>query len=339
MMDLELKKITVDLSKTEILHEIELSVTDGQLITLFGASGCGKSTLLKTIAGIIEPRSGQMFFDGVLANGVPAHKRGTVVVFQDLRLFPHMTVGKNIGFPMKMKGMAKDAIREKVFCLLNRVQLEGFENRRIDELSGGQLQRVALARALAADPRILLLDEPFSSLDEKLRKNMAELIRTLQKELNLTTILVTHDKNEALAFSDRIAVMKDGTLLQYDTPQVIYEKPVNREVAESFGEGFYFEGIVQNGRFISEEIEFLLPTEESNYQVFIRPEGLTVSRNTENPTHTIWDIQYRGRYSYVMIRQLYGKGQISVPILEHEAYQVGDLVRLSVDEKKIIYLS
>lgn len=156
-------------------------------------------------------------------------------MFQDLRLFPHMTAGKNIAFPLSIKKVSKERQKETVKRLLKQVQLSGYENRRIREMSGGQMQRVALARALAADPRLLLLDEPFSGLDMRLRMEMGELVRKLHRENGLTTVLVTHDKQEALKFSDRVALMSKGEILQYDTPQEIFRHPVNREVAEYFG--------------------------------------------------------------------------------------------------------
>ena len=221
-MELSLKNISVALSGEEILDSISLTVDDGAFISLLGASGCGKSTLLKTIAGIITPSSGSVFLNGVCADRLPPHKRGTVIVFQDLRLFPHMTVAENIAFPMKMRGVTKEEYMRTTIGLLEKVQLEGFEGRRIREMSGGQLQRVALARALAANPNVLLLDEPFSSLDENLREDMRQLVLRLQKDYRITTILVTHDRQEALSMSDKIALMMDGRILQYDTPENIY---------------------------------------------------------------------------------------------------------------------
>ena len=231
-MSLRIEQLNVAFGKTEVLHEISLDIADGEFVSLLGASGCGKSTLLKSIAGLLEARTGKIQIDGREMNGVLPEKRGTVIVFQDLRLFPHMTAGKNIAFPMSIQGIPKERQKETVERLLGQVQLTGYENRKIREMSGGQMQRVALARALAANPRLLLLDEPFSGLDERLRAEMGELVRKLHLENGLTTVLVTHDKQEALKFSDRIALMSGGRMLQYDTPQRIFKYPVNREVAE-----------------------------------------------------------------------------------------------------------
>lgn len=234
-MSLKIENLSVAFGKTKVLHEICLDIADGEFISLLGASGCGKSTLLKSIAGLLETGSGTIQIDGKDMSGILPEKRGTVIVFQDLRLFPHMTAGKNIAFPMSIQGIPKERQKETVARLLDEVQLSGYENRKIREMSGGQMQRVALARALAADPRLLLLDEPFSGLDERLRAEMGELVRKLHRENGLTTVLVTHDKQEALKFSDRVALMGGGRILQYDTPRRIFNHPVNREVAEYFG--------------------------------------------------------------------------------------------------------
>lgn len=234
-MGLRIEKLSVTFGKTEILHEISLDIADGEFISLLGSSGCGKSTLLKSIAGLLDTSGGRIEIDGKAVDQAPPEKRGAVIVFQDLRLFPHMTAGKNIAFPMKIKKVPKEEQKETVDRLLRQVQLTGYENRKIKEMSGGQMQRVALARALAARPRLLLLDEPFSGLDEKLRAKMGGLVRKLHRENGLTTVLVTHDKQEALKFSDRIALMGGGSILQYDTPQRIFNNPVSREVADYFG--------------------------------------------------------------------------------------------------------
>lgn len=234
-MGVRIEKLCVSFGKMRVLHEMSMEIGDGEFVSLLGASGCGKSTLLKSIAGLLETESGRIEIDGKVMDNVAPEKRGTVIVFQDLRLFPHMTAGKNIAFPMSIKKVPKELQRKTVERLLTQVQLEGYGNRKIREMSGGQMQRVALARALAAKPGLLLLDEPFSGLDERLRMEMGELVRKLHRENGLTTVLVTHDKQEALKFSDRIALMSGGRILQYDTPQKIYRHPACREVAEYFG--------------------------------------------------------------------------------------------------------
>ena len=199
-MGLTVEKLNVKLQKEEILHEVSLDIKDGEFVSLLGASGCGKSTLLKSIAGLLEIESGEICIDGKSVNHVAPEGRGTVIVFQDLRLFPHMTVEKNIAFSMEIKKVPKAVQKETVKELLKDVQLSGYENRKMKEMSGGQLQRVALARALAANPKVLLLDEPFSGLDEKLRLEMGALVKKLHDEKKLTTILVTTGFIKTLLF-------------------------------------------------------------------------------------------------------------------------------------------
>ena len=216
MNRLFLTDINVELGKKHILKNVSLEVKTGQLISLLGSSGCGKSTLLKTVAGIIEPSSGDVLIDGKSVLGVTVHRRGAVIVFQDLRLFPHMTVAENVEFALKMSGMKKQQYREIAREQLEKVRLEGLEDRRISQISGGQMQRVALARAFAVRPSVMLLDEPFSSLDEELRLEMGNLLLELQRESELTTVLVTHDTQEARRLSDAIAYMKDGEIVRYE---------------------------------------------------------------------------------------------------------------------------
>lgn len=211
-MGLMIDKLNVKLQKDEILNQVSLEIYDGEFVSLLGPSGCGKTTLLKSIAGLLEVESGDIRLDGVSLNDVPPEKRGTVVVFQDLRLFPHLTVEKNIMFPMELRKVPKEVQKKTVKKLLEDVQLSGFEQRKIRQMSGGQQQRVALARALAANPKVLLLDEPFSGLDEELRVEMAALVKKLHDEWKITTILVTHDKREALQLSDRIVTMSNGEI-------------------------------------------------------------------------------------------------------------------------------
>lgn len=268
-MSLSIENLKVVLQKKEILHGVSLDTKEGEFISLLGASGCGKTTLLKSIAGLLEVEEGEIEIRGKSILAVPPEKRGTVIVFQDLRLFPHMTVEKNIMFPMELRKVPKEEQRKRVKRLLEAVQLDGFEKRKMREMSGGQIQRVALARALAADPMILLLDEPFSGLDEKLRGEMGRLVKKLHEEWKITTILVTHDIREALQMSDRIAWMDAGNILQYDTPQELIEHPANEKVKEYFGRMDYVEGIVKDGRFKSGLFEAEVDLPDGEYQAGI----------------------------------------------------------------------
>lgn len=272
-MSLVIKKLNVKLQKEDILHEVNMEIKEGEFISLLGASGCGKSTLLKSIAGLIEIESGEIFLEEKSIKDIPPEKRGTVIVFQDLRLFPHMTVEKNIAFSMELKKIPKKIQKERVSQLLKEVQLEGYEKRRIREMSGGQLQRVALARALAAEPRVLLLDEPFSGLDAKLRIEMARLVKKLHQTRYLTTILVTHDKQEALQLSDRIALMSEGRIIQYDLPHNMLYHPQNQKVVEYFGKANCIIGTVKNGRFIGKACEWEADLKDGVYEVNIAVDG------------------------------------------------------------------
>lgn len=268
-MSLSIENLKVVLQKKEILHGVSLDTKEGEFISLLGASGCGKTTLLKSIAGLLEVEEGEIEIRGKSILAVPPEKRGTVIVFQDLRLFPHMTVEKNIMFPMELRKVPKEEQRKRVKRLLEAVQLDGFEKRKMREMSGGQIQRVALARALAADPMVLLLDEPFSGLDEKPRGEMGRLVKKLHEEWKITTILVTHDIREALQMSDRIAWMDAGNILQYDTPQELIEHPANEKVKEYFGRMDYVEGIVKDGRFKSGLFEAEVDLPDGEYQAGI----------------------------------------------------------------------
>ena len=211
---LEVNGLFVDIKGQPILKGVDFSVKSGELMGLLGPSGCGKSTLLKAVAGILPPKSGSILIGGEDMANVTPHKRGAVIVFQDMRLFPNMTALENVAFPIKMQGVPKRQSLEQAEQLMKSVQLCGLERRRINELSGGQQQRVALARALAAQPRLLLLDEPFTALDNELKEEIRALVLELHKKFRTTTVLVTHDRQEAFAMADRIAVMRDGRVMR-----------------------------------------------------------------------------------------------------------------------------
>lgn len=270
-MSLTVEHLNVSLQGKEILQDVDFHMEEGDFISLIGASGCGKTTLLKSIAGLLEIQKGDIVINGDSVLNRAPEKRGTVIVFQDLRLFPHMTVEKNITFPMELKKISKEEQKKRVGELLEEVQLSGYGKRKIRELSGGQMQRVALARALAADPSILLLDEPFSGLDERLRLEMGQLVKKIHKERKITTILVTHDKREALQMSDKIALMSEGKILQYGTPEHIFFRPVSRYAAEYFGKCNYLRGQVQNGRFEGKLLQADTDASDGVYDAMIRP--------------------------------------------------------------------
>ena len=216
MSYVKLINLTKYFDKVEVLKNINLDIKEGEIVSLLGPSGCGKSTTLKIIAGILELDDGDILFDEKSVKNIPTGKENVSIVFQEYLLFPHMNVFENIEFGLKMKKISKKNRKEKVEELIDLVKLRGYENKYPSELSGGQQQRVAIARTLAINPKVLLLDEPFSNLDINLRNEMREFVLSLQKKLKITTILVTHDKEEALMMSDKIAVMLNGEIKQYD---------------------------------------------------------------------------------------------------------------------------
>lgn len=224
------------------VDDVSLNVESGEFVALLGPSGCGKTTILRIIAGLLDATSGDTLFNGKSIASLPPEQRDAVMVFQQHLLFPHMTVGENVAFGQRMRKQDSASRQKDAARMLERVQLGGFENRKPSELSGGQQQRVALARALATKPRLLLLDEPLASLDATLREDMRELLRNIHNDLRITTILVTHDQEEAVTLAHRIALLNHGQLLQYGKPQDFYNAPANLQVARFFGGRNFLDG-------------------------------------------------------------------------------------------------
>lgn len=229
---------------TVVLKNINFELEKGKFYTLLGPSGCGKTTILRIIAGFTEPSSGNVYFNGKKINHVPANERQVNTVFQDYALFPHLNVFENVAFGLRVKKLKEKEIKERVSEALKFVNLKGFENREISEMSGGQRQRVAIARAIVNDPEVILLDEPLSALDLKLRSEMQYELRELQRRLGKTFIFVTHDQEEALAMSNEIFVLNEGEIQQSGTPVDIYDEPINRFVADFIGESNIVEGVM-----------------------------------------------------------------------------------------------
>jgi spermidine/putrescine ABC transporter ATP-binding subunit len=218
------------------VNDVSLAVDEGTFVTLLGPSGCGKSTLLRMVAGFIDPTSGDIRLHGQSVVGVPPYRRNTSMVFQDYALFPHRSVAQNLAFGLRMRKMAKPEIAKRVTAMLELLGLPGMGGRRITEISGGQQQRVALGRALIVEPAVLLLDEPLGALDFKLRKQMQSELKRIQRRVGITFVYVTHDQEEALTMSDRVAVMNAGRIEQCDTPERIYQRPSSSFVADFVGE-------------------------------------------------------------------------------------------------------
>ncbi len=265
-----------------ILDDISFELEEGKFYTLLGPSGCGKTTILRLIAGFMEPTQGDIYFDGQLVNNIPANERQVNTVFQDYALFPHLNVFENVAFGLRIKKVNNKEVTERVLEALKFVSLAGFENREITEMSGGQRQRVAIARAIVNDPKVILLDEPLSALDLKLRSEMQYELRELQQRLGKTFVFVTHDQEEALAMSDEIFVMNEGKIQQSGTPLDIYDEPINRFVADFIGESNIVEGrmvrdylVEFNGKQFECVDGGVKPNEKVD--IIIRPEDLVIT--------------------------------------------------------------
>lgn len=246
-VSLGLKEIKKSFTEGEaVLDNISLEISKGEFITLLGSSGCGKTTTLRIIAGLEQPDAGSVWLDGREVTGLEPNQRDVNTVFQNYALFPHMNVAENIGYGLKLKKVPKSEIRKKVSQMLELVQLEGYEKRKPSELSGGQKQRVAIARALVNNPKILLLDEPLGALDLQLRRAMQIELKHLQKKLGITFIYITHDQEEAINMSDRIAVMRDGCIEQIGTPDEIYNHPKTSYVATFVGNANILHGVAES---------------------------------------------------------------------------------------------
>lgn len=276
---IELKNITKAFDGETILDNISLDIHDNEFITLLGPSGCGKTTTLRIIGGFEFPDQGDVIFMGDRINDIPPHKRNVNTVFQRYALFPHLNVFENVAFPLRERKVPKAEIKEKVEKMLKMVMLSGFENRRVTQLSGGQQQRVAIARALVNEPKVLLLDEPLGALDLKLRKDMQQELKKIQKNTGITFIFVTHDQEEALSMSDTIVVMSEGKIQQIGTPTDIYNEPVNAFVADFIGESNIVDGVMLEDysvRFGGQTFHCLDSGFEKNelVDVVIRPEDV-----------------------------------------------------------------
>lgn len=246
-VSLELKEIKKSFTEGEaVLDNISLEISKGEFITLLGSSGCGKTTTLRIIAGLEQPDAGSVWLDGREVTGLEPNQRDVNTVFQNYALFPHMNVAENIGYGLKLKKVPKSEIRKKVSQMLELVQLEGYERRKPSELSGGQKQRVAIARALVNNPKVLLLDEPLGALDLQLRRAMQIELKHLQKKLGITFIYITHDQEEAINMSDRIAVMRDGRIEQIGAPDEIYNHPKTSYVATFVGNANILHGVAES---------------------------------------------------------------------------------------------
>ncbi len=317
-----IRGITKRFGKVEALKNISIDIKQGEIFALLGPSGCGKSTLLRVISGFESPSEGELLLDGKDMTPLPPNKRPINMVFQSYAVFPHMNVQDNVAYGLKMDKVATDEIRQRVQVALDQVHLSDFANRKPEQLSGGQRQRVALARALIKRPRVLLLDEPLSALDAKLRDAMRLELVKLQESVGVTFIIVTHDQAEAMAMADRIAVLKDGRLRQIATPAELYANPVDAFVADfigninafkveqvstiSTGSALHVEqlGVVE---WYSDLPDGISPTPQADASLAVRPENVTLSLTEPTPDQvsiegTLGDIAFQGQHSIAEIR-------------------------------------
>ncbi|MTC61191.1 ferric ABC transporter ATP-binding protein [Providencia rustigianii] len=295
----ELKNITKRFGDNTVIDDLSLSIPQGSMVTLLGPSGCGKTTVLRLVAGLEKPTEGRMFIDGEDVTDRSIQQRDICMVFQSYALFPHMSLGENVGYGLKMLGLPKAEVKKRVEEALELVDLAGFADRFVDQISGGQQQRVALARALILKPKVLLFDEPLSNLDANLRRSMREKIRELQQQFNITSLYVTHDQSEAFAVSDMVLVMNKGKIMQLGSPQELYRQPASKFMASFMGDANIFPATLTNDAV--DIFSYRLPrpaqltTSQTQVTVGVRPEAITLSlQGDDSQRCTITHVAYMG---------------------------------------------
>ena len=337
MATVNIQNVTKAFGDNVVLREFNATFRDGEFITLLGPSGCGKTTMLRIIAGFEKPTAGEVFIDGTLVSGgktfIPPEKRNIGMVFQSYAVWPHMNVFDNVAYPLSIRHVPKAEIKTSVERVLGIVHLSRYAERFPNQLSGGQQQRVALARALVAEPKLLLLDEPLSNLDAKLRESMRFEIKEIQRKLGITVVYVTHDQTEAMAMSDRIFLINRGEIQQCGTPQEIYNSPVNQFVADFLGKVDFFKGEAKDGRIVfpamgGQSIPYDGPR-TGKIDVAIRPENLFFAE--DGVLHGVLETQYYlGDVDDCRVRV----GETLVRVItngyEHQNLQDGQTVSLGV---------
>lgn len=304
---IELVGISKSYDGENVINNMNLYIRDKEFITFLGPSGCGKTTTLRIIGGFETADEGKLYFDGVEISDVPAHKRQVNTVFQKYALFPHLNVYENIAFPLRLKKIKEDEIRQRVTEMLKMVALVGFENKSVSTLSGGQQQRVAIARALISHPRVLLLDEPLGALDLKLRKDMQVELKNIQQAIGITFIYVTHDQEEALSMSDTVVVIADGEIQQIGTPTDIYNEPKNAFVADFIGESNILDGVMledKRVRFAGHTFDCVDGGYAKNepVDVVVRPEDVdVVSVDNGMLTGTVTSVTFKGVHYEIIV--------------------------------------
>jgi putrescine transport system ATP-binding protein len=324
---IQIKNLSKSFDGNEAVTNVDLNIYQGELFTILGGSGCGKSTLLRMLGGFETPTSGQIIIDGKDMAGIPAYDRPVNMMFQSYAVFPHMTVAQNISYGLKKDGIDKAEIKNRVTEMLDLVQLSELGKRKPHQLSGGQRQRVALARALIKRPKVLLLDEPLAALDKKLREQTQFELMNLQYELGITFVVVTHDQEEAMTLSSRVAVMNEGKFIQIGTPSQVYESPKTKFVADFFGTINFFKATVvsndKNSKILSATLENTETKLDAKFEgkiekgdeitIAVRPEKITITTKNpkgENLTITkgiVEDLAYYGNRSIYRIRSQSGR--------------------------------
>lgn len=330
-----------------VIRDLSVDMKRGELFTLLGPSGCGKTTLLRMIAGFNSIEHGTIAFDEQVINNIPVHKRNFGMVFQNYAIFPNMTVYRNIEYGLKNKHLSKAEIKNRVEEIMEIVQITPYRDRYPDKLSGGQQQRVALARAIAVQPQVLLMDEPLSNLDAKLRVEMREAIHEIQKKIGTTTVYVTHDQEEALAISDRIAIMNQGDIQQIETPESIYSRPYNTFVADFIGHSNRIAAKVITAGEVNElELETGMQLRVPGMKplikgqqvlVYVRPEEFYLAADGQGMPGTVQVKQFLGKYiNYIVDIGLENPVEVSIDINSaNKIHYPGETIRLNVNEARI----
>ena len=340
MSTVTIKNLTKSFGSSQVLKEFNEVFRDGEFVTLLGPSGCGKTTMLRMIAGFEIPTTGEIWIDDKLVSGgktfLPPEKRDIGMVFQSYAVWPHMNVFDNVAYPLQIKHVKREEIRTRVDKILETVHLSRYADRLPNQLSGGQQQRIALARALVAEPNLLLLDEPLSNLDAKLRESMRFEIKDITKSLGISVVYVTHDQTEAMAMSDRIFLINNGIVQQSGTPDEIYNHPANQFVADFLGKVDFFKGVAENGTIhLSDwEMDLQYPEMEKsgNIEVAIRPENIRISKKSDGIRGKLEKLYYLGDETDCRVRV--GKALVRVITdgFSHREFREGDTVTLDVRE-------
>ncbi len=339
MSSVTIRQVTKSFGSNLILSNFDETFKDGEFVTLLGPSGCGKTTMLRMIAGFEKPTTGEIYIDDTLISSdkvfLPPEKRGVGMVFQSYAVWPHMDVFHNVAYPLTIAKKDRASVERKVAHVLDIVHLSQYAKRYPNQLSGGQQQRVALARALVAEPKLLLLDEPLSNLDAKLRESMRFEIKEIQRNLGITVVYVTHDQTEAMAMSDRVFLINRGVVQQKGSPEEIYRQPVNQFVADFLGKVDFIKGEAGGGRILLHHTEVSLPyagDKTGAVEVAIRPENITMSKETGDIEGTVTAGYYLGDAGDYRV----AVGGISLRVITEgrvfREFTPGDKVFLSLDD-------